>query len=273
MTDPDVRIFDLFLAAGYSAGTCAAYTRALRWARAGLAELGATLDDVSAPVLGGYAESLPATSTSRSGLRSALSGIWRLTGHIGPIDVIRVPRRPQMRSRTLEECPAGRLCAAGATRGDRKGLAVAVGLYTGMRPAEIASLRWSEVHCGWISFIRKGNVEREVPIHPNLDAILDAARTAGEFVFLSPSGGPISRPTLARWVREVACDAGIGDVTAHILRHTSLTAALEATHDLRAVQGLAGHVFPQSTAGYARVSRVRTAEAVGSLDYQGSVIA
>jgi hypothetical protein len=112
-----------------------------------------------------------------------------------------------------------------------------------MRPAEIASLRWSEVHCGWISFIRKGNVEREVPIHPNLDAILDAARTAGEFVFLSPSGGPISRPTLARWVREVACDAGIGDVTAHILRHTSLTAALEATHEYRGVYHVLGRAL------------------------------
>jgi len=273
VTDPDVRIYDLFLAAGYSAETCAVYTGALLRARAGLAELGATLDDVSATVLRRYAKSLPLTRASRASLRSAISSYWRLTGQIGPAHAILIPRRRPMRSRALEESPARRLCAAGVARGDRKDLAVAVGLYTGMRPAEIASLRWSEVHCGWISFIGKGNVEREVPIHPNLDAILDAARTAGEFVFLSPSGGPISRPTLARWVREVACDAGIGDVTTHILRRASLTAALEATHDLRAVQELAGHVFPQSTAGYARVSRVRTAEAVGSLDYQGSVIA
>jgi len=270
---PDARIFDLYFGAGYSTKTCAVYTGALLRARAGLAEFGATLDDVSAPVLRRYAESLPLTRASRATLRSALTSYWRLTGQTGPAHAILIPRRRPMRSRALDESVAQRLCAAAVGRGDRKGLAVAIGLYTGMRRSEIACLRWAEVGDGWISFIGKGNVERDVPIHPSLADLLERARNASEFVFPSPYGGAINPTTLWGWVKDVARDAGVGDVATHILRHTCLTTALEGTRDLRAVQELAGHASPETTAGYTRVSRARMVEVVGSLDYESTALA
>jgi integrase len=40
----------------------------------------------------------------------------------------------------------------------------------------------------------------------------------------------------------------------HVLRHTSLTTALDATYNLRAVMAFARHVKPDVTAGYTRTT-------------------
>lgn len=268
----DDELFDLLFGSGLALKTCTVYVGALRRARDGLAALGASLDDVDAITLRRFAESLPATRASRASLRSALSAYWRLTGTTGPATAIRIPRRRRMRSKALDDSPAARLCAAARARGDLQGLAVAIGLYAGLRRAEIASLRWENVSAGWIRFIGKGNVEREVPIHPVLASLLAAARRDSEWVFPSPQArrDHVHPTTLWGWVRALAREAGVGDVPTHVLRHTCLTNALEGTRDLRAVQELAGHASPETTAGYTRVSRARMQEAVAALDYEGA---
>jgi len=265
----DDELFDLFFGSGLALKTCTVYVGALRRARDGLAALGATFDDVDAVTLRRYAESLPPTRASRASLRSALAAYWRLTGRHGPATAIRIPRRRRMRSKALDLSPAGRLCAAATARGDLQGLAVAIGLYAGLRRAEIASLRWENIGGGWIRFIGKGNVERDVPIHPRLAALLERAPRTSEWVFPSPYSGHIHPTTLWGWVKGVAREAGLGDVPTHVLRHTCLTTALERSRDLRAVQELAGHASPETTAGYTRVSRDRMLEAVASLAYEG----
>ena len=67
-------------------------------------------------------------------------------------------------------------------------------------------------------------------------------------------------------MREVAADAGM-KVPTHVLRHTALATALDNCHDLRAVQELAGHARPETTAGYTRVTARRLTEAVGAIHY------
>ena len=56
-------------------------------------------------------------------------------------------------------------------------------------------------------------------------------------------------------------------VATHVLRHTALATALDATGDLRAVQELAGHARPETTAGYTRVRRDRLEAAVSAISY------
>lgn len=86
-------------------------------------------------------------------------------------------------------------------------------------------------------------------------------------MFTGAGGGPLNPTTVWTWVRTVAASAGLPSVPTHVLRHTCLTTALEATGDLRAVQEFAGHARPETTAGYTRTSKRRLEAAVASICY------
>jgi integrase/recombinase XerC len=86
-------------------------------------------------------------------------------------------------------------------------------------------------------------------------------------VFPGRFGGPQNPTTVWGWVREVSSTAGLPPVPTHVLRHTALATALDATGDLRTVQEIAGHASPETTAGYTRVTRKAMARAIGAIDY------
>jgi integrase/recombinase XerC len=233
---------------------------------------------VTAVQLREYADALPLARSSRAGLRSALGAYWKFLARTdGPGGAIRVPRKRRLKCKALDEADAARLAAAAAARGDRKGLAVLLGLYTGLRRNEIATLRWADVDDGWINLVGKADREREIPLHP---VLLEALRAhAGwlppssvgpqrsEWVFPGRFGGPQNPTTVWGWVREVSSTAGLPPVPTHVLRHTALATALDATGDLRTVQEIAGHASPETTAGYTRVTRKAMARAIGAIDY------
>jgi integrase len=185
-----------------------------------------------------------------------------------------------MLCRALDEPLARRLAIVARARGDRMGAAVLLGLYAGLRRAEIARLRWSEIGTdGWLTIVGKGDVTRTIPLHP---VVLEALRGLGregllapeapqrpEWVFPSPYGGPVHPTTVWTWVQQVGRDAGL-ELATHVLRHTCLATALDATRDLRAVQELAGHARPETTAGYTRVRRRRLEAVVAALEYEAS---
>lgn len=266
---------EAMIGAGYARKTCMVYRTSLVRAESA----GVDLDGVRAVELREYAETLPHSRSSRALLRSALGCYWKLSGrHDGPLGAIRVPRQRTMKCKALDVQLAARLADAAAGRGDRKGLAVLLGLYAGMRRNEIATLRWSNVDDGWLTIIGKGDREREIPLHPILLEALAARRAESrrsgsacrrrlEYVFPGRSGGPQNPTTIWLWVREVAESAGVGSVPTHVLRHTALATSLDATGDLRAVQAFAGHASPETTAGYTRASRRRLLEAVAALEY------
>jgi integrase len=93
-------------------------------------------------------------------------------------------------------------------------------------------------------------------------------RTDDVFVFPGRRiGTPVSAATIWAWVRLVAEEAGLPPVPCHVLRHTCLSTANDATGDLRAVQALAGHIKVETTTRYTRLSRRRLEGAVMALDY------
>jgi integrase len=266
---------DLMISAGYARKTCLVYRTPLVRAEAA----GVDVDDVGPRELRDYADTLPHTRSSRALLRSALGCYWSLTGrHDGPLGAVRVPRQRQMKCRALDEEIAARLAVAARARKDRKGLAVLLGLYSGMRRNEIATLRWGDIADGWVTIIGKGDREREFPLHPYIVEALEGRREefrrSGsaslrrlEYVFPGRAGGPQNPTTIWVWVREVAEDAGLGPVPTHVLRHTALATSLDTTGDLRAVQELAGHASPETTAGYTRATRRRLQAAVDAITY------
>jgi integrase len=258
-------------ARGLSRKTIAVYANAVRQASRSIDP-----DTVGAGELRDYADTLPRTRWSRALLRSSLLAYWAATDREnGPAGAIPVPTKAPMRCRALEDHEAAILAAEARKRGDHKGLAVLIGLYTGLRRNEIARLRWSDVDdSGWVTVVGKGDVTRTFPVHATLVEAFALrrpqqrpARRGHDWIFRGRWTEPVHPTTVWLWVREVAQEAGLASVPTHVLRHTALATALDNCRDLRAVQELAGHARPETTAGYTRVTRRRLEEAVQSIVY------
>jgi integrase/recombinase XerD len=102
---------------------------------------------------------------------------------------------------------------------------------------------------------RKGGKVVTVPLAPRTARAIDLAvgeRSEGP-VFLSADGRRLDRHSAGRIVRRVARRAGITKpVGPHTLRHTFITAALDAGVPLRDVQEAASHADPRTTMRYDR---------------------
>jgi integrase len=268
------------IALGLSPKTIAVYRYAIARAQRWCAEHELELEELRPSEVLALAESFPHTKSSRAQLRAALSAFYGLAGRPdNPTSAIRVPRRPRMRCRALEDHEAAVLAAVARRREDRPGAAVLLGLYAGLRRAEIAGIRWRQIEpSGWLTLVGKGDVTRSIPLHPvileALAALPSSSHTVereghqgSEFVFPGRWGAPAHPSTIRGWVRAVATEAGLGPISTHILRHTALATSLDATRDLRAVQELAGHARPETTAGYTRVRARRLVETVMAIEY------
>ena len=62
-----------------------------------------------------------------------------------------------------------------------------------------------------------------------------------EYVFSSPSGGPISPDSVLKMLHRVLKRAGLEQVRFHDLRHTFATLALQNGVDVKTLSGLLGH--------------------------------
>ncbi|MGQ0434565.1 MAG: tyrosine-type recombinase/integrase [Microthrixaceae bacterium] len=102
---------------------------------------------------------------------------------------------------------------------------------------------------------RKGGKTVTIPLAPRTARALDLAigeRDEGP-LFLGPTGDKMTRDAAARMVRRVAKAAGIiKRIGPHSLRHSFITAALDAGVPLRDVQEAASHADPRTTMRYDR---------------------
>lgn len=268
--------YDDLLGLGLSARTAYQYARILDLAQRFLeSERGTDLSTCSGADVAMFAQTVKNTHSSRSLLRAALGAGWDLLGRYdGPARAVRVPPKPVRRCKALPDEIAARLERAAWDRRDELGLAVLVGLYSALRRAEIARLRWedftldSEGRPEWVRLIGKGDKYAELPVHPVLaDALVPFMRREG-WVFPGRDRDHCVNPaTIWGYVRRVASQAGLGHVKTHVLRHTALAECNDRSGDLRAVQEIARHSRPETTAGYTRVRAQRLREVMGMIDY------
>ena len=115
-----------------------------------------------------------------------------------------------------------------------------------------------------LTILRKGGKTVIIPLAPRTARAIDLAvgeRSEGP-LFLGADGQRLDRHAAARIVGRIARKAGISKrVGPHTLRHTFITAALDAGVPLRDVQEAASHADPRTTMRYdrARVSLDRHA--------------
>lgn len=261
---------DALLAEGLAPDTVYQYVKAVDRAKAWFAGRGSSLDTATATELSEFVQTLPHTWSSRNLARASITWYWSVTERPSPpVKALRVPKRPEMVCKALEDEESAMLAKAARHRGDAKGLAVAIGLYTAFRRAEIAKLRWGDFADGWVHLIGKREKEARLPVHPVLAELLDHQAPTPRQGWLFPGrfGGHVCPTTIWTWTLEVAREAGVGHVPTHVLRHIALATANDRTGDLRATQKFARHTDPAVTAGYTRASVRRLKAVVESLDY------
>ena len=120
--------------------------------------------------------------------------------------------------------------------------------------ADIDDLDYERGH-RTLHIIRKGGKHAIVPLAPRTARALDlyiATRTVGP-IFLGAQGARMDRHAADRTVKRLARRAGITKtISPHSLRHSFITAALDAGVPLRDVQEAASHSDPRTTMRYDR---------------------
>jgi integrase/recombinase XerD len=109
-----------------------------------------------------------------------------------------------------------------------------------------------------LRIVRKGGNTVVVPLAPRTARTVYLAigeRDKGP-IFVAGSGARMNRHQAARVVRRLARQAGIDKtISPHSLRHSFITAALDAGVPLRDVQEAASHADPRTTMRYDRARR------------------
>ncbi len=259
---------EALLLRGLSQRTVRIYHRVIMDVERWCEDRGTDLEHVPVQVLLGYLAARPASHSTRKMIRCAIGHYWAICERPDPpLAIIRVPPKPRMVCRALEEVEAQRLVSTAKQHGEPEGWAVLLGLYQGLRRAEIANLRWDNFSDAGLTVTGKGELTATIPAHSAVVEMFQGVARSSEWIFPDRFGGPVTPTTIWQWVRNVAEAAGLSGVTVHRLRHTCISTANDATGDLRAVQAFARHSKPETTAGYTRASARRLNAVVKSIGY------
>ncbi len=158
-------------------------------------------------------------------------------------------------------------------------------LATGLRRGELLGLKWEDVDLAHgVIYVRRqvyridGEV-KEVPLktknaYRNISISKDAVKMLqemekhriSEYVFPSPSGGPISPDSVLNMLHRVLKRAGLPSMRFHDLRHSFATLALQNGVDIKTVSGMLGHFSAGFTLDtYAHVTTAVQKEAANTM--------
>ena len=261
-TDREVIAAAGFLA-GYSGRTREAYTLDLRqfvgWCR----EHGIGLFEVRRAAIELYARQLEELGRARATIGRRLSTIAGFYGYateegLIPLSPAANVRRPRLDYEShavgLDRNELGAfLVAAGLSSARDHALASLLGL-NGLRISEAlgADIEDLGLERGHRTLVvrRKGGKVVTIPLAPRTARAVDLAigdRLDGP-IFLGANGSRLDRHGASRVVRRLAKRAGVSKrIGPHSLRHSFITAALDAGVPLRDVQEAASHADPRTT--------------------------
>lgn len=223
------------------------------------------------------------TAETRKSARASVRGFYRWAESAGRILANPAARlSPVLTPRALPRpAPDSAVMAALERADDRTRLALMLAALAGLRRTEIATLHARDIRPGSLSIRGKGGHGRIVPLHPDLDAALQAElhrRRTGHtgtgwapggdplgWIFPAPHGWHLSPDRIGRLIADVLPPGW----SAHTLRHRFASQTYAAQRDLRAVQELLGHARPETTARYAAVPGDALTSAVAAASLTG----
>ena len=164
-----------------------------------------------------------------------------------------------------------------------------IDLTTGLRRGELLGLKWSDIdlekgdlrvqrQIGRIDGkiiempLKTKNAYRTLPLSADaIDVLMQQRRKTGnsEWVFPSPSGGPMSPDSVLHMLHRVLKRAGLPKVRFHDLRHTFATLSLKSGVDVKTLSSMLGHYSAGFTLNtYAHVTaqmKQDAADAIGGV--------
>lgn len=214
-----------------------------------------------------YARTLPNTYGSRNAFKSALLAFAKSTRWDEcPAWAVEVPKakRGVYRGFSSDE-EKDRFLQAAATLGPEPYAACCLLYYQALRRHEAAQVRWEEVASGRIRGIGKGRMEFDRPLHDKTAAALAHLTPDGPWVFPGRTPGThISPNQVWFWCRLAGERAGLGLVTPHQLRHTSIAVFQDAV-GMRAAADHARHTDTRHTMRYTRTTGLTEREGMQAL--------
>jgi len=256
----------------------------------------AALRDVSAAMASEYAAHLVKRKLSGNRYNKAVSAldlVFRILKEPGRLDANPWEKiqRKQVVSQSRRELTVDELrTVIGTATGELK-LLFALGIYTGLRLSDCATLRWAEVDLprGLIRRIPSKTARRRprpviVPIHPVLGGMLAETppKARGEYVL--PESAVAYQKDTSRFSRRIqdhfkACGVtthkpGTGPGTSkravvevgfHSMRHSFVSLCREANAPLSVVESIVGHSSVAMTQHYSHTSEAAARAAVLSL--------
>ena len=135
-------------------------------------------------------------------------------------------------------------------------------LSTGLRRGELLGIRWTDIDFDAsavyiqrqitrlngeikISPLKTKNAYRQILLPANLLTILREKQTRengfSEYVFSSPTGGPMCPDSMLKMLHRVLKRAGLKEIRFHDLRHTFSVLALQNGVDVKTLSGILGH--------------------------------
>lgn len=230
------------------------------------------LDGMRRPVLELFARYLeeerrnsPATVAHHLSIIRGYFSFAEIDGYItrSPAAHLRMPRVYQDESRTLglDRMELGNLIqTARASCPSDAALITLMGML-GLRVSEACNVKiedYQDMERGHrvLRLVGKGGKPATIPLPVPVLRAMDAAagdRTSGPLLLRRKSGQPVNRKSAALTVTRLCRKAGIRkNITPHGLRHSFVTACLDAGVPLRDVQVAARHSDPRITARYDR---------------------
>jgi site-specific recombinase XerD len=209
-------------------------------------------------------------------LRGRLGVLAAFFNRLAELDIADAPNRPPIwRSdlpikddplpRFIDDAASAKLHVAAQAHPDLfTRTAIELLARTGMRKSELLGLTIDAVvqigSAYWLRIpIGKLHTDRYVPLHPQLKALLDQwllrrGDTVRSNLMFIEKGRRINASRLDTALTACATTAGIGHITAHQLRHTLATQAINRGMSLEAIAALLGHKSMSMTLVYARIA-------------------
>ena len=145
-------------------------------------------------------------------------------------------------------------------------------LATGLRRGELLGLKWTDVDFqhGVLKVqraisrqdgkvveapLKTKNAYRTLPLSADAISVLKMQKCKvgnSEWVFPSPTGGPVSPDSVLHMLQRVLKRAGLPRIRFHDLRHTFATMALQNGVDVKTVSSMLGHYSAGFYAGHLR---------------------
>src|SRR6266700_1785030 len=183
-----------------------------------------------------------------------------------PVDRLSLPKptkhvKPTFTPEHIERMLAS--CDLSTDMGFRDYVILLLLLDTGIRLAEISSLRVADVHDTYIKVFGKGRKEREVGLHPEVAKLLwkyihkhrhptDPNEAALFIGYFRGSGKPLGYEGVKELLSRIQADCGLQDIqlSPHVFRHTFAKMYLEQGGDLFKLSREMGHSDVQITKLY-----------------------